>query len=75
VPTPAAFGSILKLLSTATGRRIMAVDIGGATTDVFTARTGDVFRTVSANLGLSYSILNVAELAGTPRFANSTIRT
>jgi len=64
MPTPAAFGSILKLLSTATGRRIMAVDIGGATTDVFTARTGDVFRTVSANLGLSYSILNVAELAG-----------
>jgi uncharacterized protein (TIGR01319 family) len=64
VPTPAAFGSILKLLSAATGRRIMAVDIGGATTDVFTARAGDVFRTVSANLGLSYSILNVAELAG-----------
>jgi len=64
VPTPAAFGSILKLLSTATGRRIMAVDAGGATTDVFTARAGEVFRTVSANLGLSYSILNVAELAG-----------
>jgi hypothetical protein len=64
MPTPAAFGSILKLLSTATGRRIMAVDIGGATTDVFTARAGDVFRTVSANMGLSYSILNVAELAG-----------
>jgi uncharacterized protein (TIGR01319 family) len=64
MPTPAAFGSILKLLSAATGRRIMAVDIGGATTDVFTARTGEVFRTVSANLGLSYSILNVAELAG-----------
>jgi len=64
LPTPAAFGSILRLLSTATGRRIMAVDIGGATTDVFTARAGDVFRTVSANLGLSYSILNVAELAG-----------
>jgi hypothetical protein len=64
MPTPAAFGSILKLLSSATGRRIMAVDVGGATTDVFTARTGDVFRTVSANLGLSYSILNVAELAG-----------
>jgi uncharacterized protein (TIGR01319 family) len=64
MPTPAAFGSILKLLSTATGRRILAVDIGGATTDVFTARSGEVFRTVSANLGLSYSILNVARLAG-----------
>jgi uncharacterized protein (TIGR01319 family) len=64
MPTPAAFGSILKLLATATGHLIMAVDIGGATTDVFTARANDVFRTVSANLGLSYSILNVAELAG-----------
>jgi uncharacterized protein (TIGR01319 family) len=64
MPTPAAFGSILKLLAAATGRRIMAVDIGGATTDVFTARADDVFRTVSANLGLSYSILNVAEIAG-----------
>ncbi len=63
-PTPAAFGSILKLLANATGHRIMAVDIGGATTDVFTARADDVFRTVNANLGLSYSILNVAELAG-----------
>ncbi|HTW91330.1 MAG TPA: glutamate mutase L [bacterium] len=64
MPTPAAFGSILKLLSIATHHRIMAVDIGGATTDVFTARSDDVFRTVSANLGLSYSVLNVAELAG-----------
>ena len=64
MPTPAAFGSVLKLLAIATGHRIMAVDIGGATTDVFTARADDVFRTVSANLGLSYSILNVAELAG-----------
>jgi len=64
MPTPAAFGEILKLLSIATGHRIMAVDIGGATTDVFTARKGEVLRTVSANLGLSYSILNVAELAG-----------
>jgi uncharacterized protein (TIGR01319 family) len=64
LPTPAAFGRILQLLSAATGRRILAVDVGGATTDVFTARGDDVFRTVSANLGLSYSILNVAELSG-----------
>jgi uncharacterized protein (TIGR01319 family) len=64
MPTPAAFGAILKLLCAEAGRRILAVDIGGATTDVFTARADDVFRTVSANLGLSYSILNVAELAG-----------
>jgi hypothetical protein len=64
LPTPAAFGAILRLLCEKTGHRILAVDIGGATTDVFTARGDDVFRTVSANLGLSYSILNVAGLAG-----------
>jgi uncharacterized protein (TIGR01319 family) len=64
MPTPAAFAGILGLMSRTEARRVLAVDVGGATTDVFTARDGDVFRTVSANLGLSYSILNVAELAG-----------
>lgn len=64
VPTPTAFGKILGLASKAAGKRILAVDVGGATTDVFSANDGKVFRTVSANLGLSYSILNVAELAG-----------
>ncbi len=64
LPTPAAFGNILALASRRTGKRILAVDVGGATTDVFTARDGAVFRTVSANLGLGYSILNVARLAG-----------
>lgn len=64
VPTPAAFGRLLGLVTKAEGRRILAIDIGGATTDVFSAENGAVFRTVSANLGLSYSILNVARLAG-----------
>jgi hypothetical protein len=44
--------------------RILAIDIGGATTDVFTAVRGQVQRTVSANLGMSYSILNVVQSAG-----------
>lgn len=63
-PTPAAFGKILGLASRELGLRILAVDIGGATTDVFTAEAGVVSRTVSANLGMSYSILNVAQRAG-----------
>lgn len=63
-PTPAAFGKILGLVSRDLDKTILAVDIGGATTDVFTATRGRVFRTVSANLGMSYSILNVAELGG-----------
>jgi uncharacterized protein (TIGR01319 family) len=63
-PTPAAFGNILALVSRETDKAILAVDIGGATTDVFTAAGGKVFRTVSANLGMSYSIRNVAEQGG-----------
>ncbi len=63
-PTPAAFGDIMALASTELDGTILAIDIGGATTDVFTACGGEVVRTVSANIGMSYSILNVARLAG-----------
>jgi len=43
---------------------VVGVDIGGATTDVFSV-FGEVFnRTVSANLGMSYSISNVLAEAG-----------
>ena len=43
---------------------VVGVDIGGATTDVFSVY-GEVFnRTVSANLGMSYSISNVLAEAG-----------
>ncbi len=64
LPTPSAVGRILGLVSEKTGERILAVDVGGATTDVFTAHEGRVVRTVSANLGMSYSILNVLLSAG-----------
>jgi uncharacterized protein (TIGR01319 family) len=63
-PTPSAFANILGVISQDISGAIMAIDIGGATTDVYTARGGKVFRTVSANLGMSYSIRNVAELGG-----------
>ncbi len=64
LPTPAAVGRILALASREMKGRILAIDIGGATTDVFTAQAGSVVRTVSANLGMSYSILNVVHTAG-----------
>ncbi len=63
-PTPAAFANILSAVSKDLGKTVMAVDIGGATTDVFTAVGGRAFRTVSANMGMSYSIRNVAESGG-----------
>ena len=40
------------------------MDIGGATTDVFSVFDGVFNRTVSANLGMSYSICNVLTEAG-----------
>ncbi|MGD8628019.1 MAG: glutamate mutase L, partial [bacterium] len=63
-PTPAAFGNILAQVSRDLDKAVLAIDLGGATTDVFSAVNGKVFRTVSANLGMSYSIRNVAEFGG-----------
>jgi uncharacterized protein (TIGR01319 family) len=63
-PTPAALGNLLSLISAKLDKSIMVIDLGGATTDVFTAVGGKVMRTVSANLGMSYSIRNVAEVCG-----------
>jgi hypothetical protein len=45
---------------------ILGVDIGGATTDVFSVFGGIFNRTVSANLGMSYSVSNVLAEAGLP---------
>jgi hypothetical protein len=46
------------------GINLIGVDIGGATTDVFSIFQGVFNRTVSANLGMSYSISNVLAEAG-----------
>jgi uncharacterized protein (TIGR01319 family) len=67
MPTPGAVGNILQQIAKTRGINAVGVDIGGATTDVFSV-FGEVFnRTVSANLGMSYSIANVCAEAG---FAN-----
>jgi hypothetical protein len=44
--------------------QVIGVDIGGATTDVFSVFEDTFNRTVSANLGMSYSIANVLCEAG-----------
>jgi hypothetical protein len=43
---------------------VVGVDIGGATTDIFSVFEGKFNRTVSANLGMSYSICNVLAESG-----------
>jgi len=66
MPTPGAVGNILKTIAKLQNINVVGVDIGGATTDVFSV-FGETFnRTVSANLGMSYSISNVCAEAGLP---------
>jgi uncharacterized protein (TIGR01319 family) len=64
VPTPAAVGFIMEALAKRDKINLIGVDIGGATTDVFSVYDGVFNRTVSANLGMSYSISNVLAEAG-----------
>src|SRR5881296_2156256 len=64
IPTPAAVGLIMETIAKREHLNLIGVDIGGATTDVFSVFGGVFNRTVSANLGLSYSIANVLTEAG-----------
>ncbi|GAB4324712.1 MAG: GlmL-related ornithine degradation protein [Candidatus Zixiibacteriota bacterium] len=64
MPTPGAVGSIIKRVSEIEDIEVVGVDIGGATTDVFSVFQGVFNRTVSANLGMSYSVSNVFAEAG-----------
>ena len=62
--TPNAVGKIMTTIAAQREINVLGVDIGGATTDVFSVFGGVFNRTVSANLGMSYSICNVLTEAG-----------
>jgi uncharacterized protein (TIGR01319 family) len=64
MPTPAAVGALIEAVAARDGINVVGVDIGGATTDVFSVFEQTFNRTVSANLGMSYSISNVLAEAG-----------
>ena len=66
MPTPGAVGNILQRIAQQQRINVVGVDIGGATTDVFSVFDGTFNRTVSANLGMSYSISNVCAEATLP---------
>ncbi len=63
--TPNAVGKLMEEYAKSRGINLLGVDIGGATTDIFSVFSGIYNRTVSANLGMSYSICNVLKEAGT----------
>ncbi|MBQ7568185.1 glutamate mutase L [bacterium] len=64
MPTPAAVGAIIQRIAAKYKANVVGIDIGGATTDVFSVFSGVYNRTVSANYGMSYSISNVLSEAG-----------
>lgn len=71
MPTPGAVGAIIKTIADLNNIEAVGVDIGGATTDVFSVfrpegGEGVFNRTVSANLGMSYSVSNVFAEATLP---------
>lgn len=71
MPTPGAVGLIIQTIADQYNIEAVGVDIGGATTDVFSVfrpdgTNGEFNRTVSANLGMSYSVSNVFAEATLP---------
>jgi hypothetical protein len=64
MPTPGAVGSIIETIAKQQDIEVVGVDIGGATTDVFSVFQETFNRTVSANLGMSYSVSNVLAETG-----------
>ena len=64
MPTPAGEGIAMQLIASSFKENILGVGLGGATTNVYSV-VGDRFvRSVSANLGMSYSVTNVMKEAG-----------
>ena len=64
MPTPGAVGEMIQAIARKDNINVVGVDIGGATTDVFSVFDGIFNRTVSANFGMSYSISNVIAETG-----------
>ncbi len=64
MPTPAGEGRMFRTLAELRKVNVIGVGLGGATTNVYSIYDGKFVRTVSANLGMSYSVCNVLKEAG-----------
>jgi len=64
MPTPAGEGVAMQLIADTYQRNVLGVGLGGATTNVYSIVDGRFVRSVSANLGMSYSVTNVMKEAG-----------
>ena len=64
MPTPAGEGMAMQLIANTYNLNVLGVGLGGATTNVYSIMEGRFVRSVSANLGMSYSVTNVMKEAG-----------
>jgi uncharacterized protein (TIGR01319 family) len=64
MPTPAGEGAMFRSFAHSQGTNLLGVGLGGATTNVYSQYDEKFVRSVSANLGMSYSICNVMKESG-----------
>jgi uncharacterized protein (TIGR01319 family) len=64
MPTPAGEGIAIQLIADTFKKNTIGVGLGGATTNVYSIVDSRFVRSVSANLGMSYSVSNVMKEAG-----------
>ena len=64
MPTPAGEGMAIQLIANTYNQNVLGVGLGGATTNIYSIVEGRFVRSVSANLGMSYSVTNVMKEAG-----------
>jgi len=64
MPTPAGEGMMFRVYAESYKKNLIGVGLGGATTNIYSIYDGKFVRSVSANLGMSYSMCNVLKEAG-----------
>jgi len=64
MPTPAGEGLAIQLIAKTYNTNVIGVGLGGATTNVYSVVDEQFVRSVSANLGMSYSCCNVMKESG-----------
>jgi hypothetical protein len=67
LPTQAAIGKILYAYAERRGVNLLAVNVGGSTTDIYSVYRGVFNRSLDAEVGLTYGALNVLKTVGIER--------
>jgi len=64
LPTQAAVGRLLYTYAEARAVNLIGVDVGGETTDVYSVFNGVFNRSLNADIGITYGILNIVKETG-----------